>query len=163
MDNSALQEKVKSVFVLYLKGKGGRCTPERLEVLKTVVDIPSHFKLDTLMELLVQKNFRVSRTTLYNTIYELEDAGIVSACRIGHDMYYEMSFERPRHHHQVCTRCGRITEFQNIELDEAIAKAKYRRFTMANYTLSVYGICTSCVTQMRREEKKRKNKNINKQ
>ena len=62
-----------------------------------------------------QGNFRVSRATLYNTIILLLDARLVIKHHFGNSSQDEKSYNRTTHHHQICTQCGKVTEFLNQE------------------------------------------------
>ena len=55
----------------------------------------------------------------------------------------------------ICTECGKVTEFQNESLKQAIASTKLKKFTASNYSLYIYGVCSKCTWAKR---KKKKNK-----
>lgn len=60
--------KARELLDSYLKGTGHRHTPERSAILDAVYDQRGHFTLDELAKVLEQRNFPVSRATLYNTM-----------------------------------------------------------------------------------------------
>ena len=91
-----------------------------------------------------KENFRVSRATLYNTIILLIDARLVIKHQFGHSSQYEKSYNRDTHHHQICTQCGKVTEFQDDSLQTAIENTKLKRFNLSHYSLYIYGLCCQC-------------------
>ena len=130
MESQNVKDTVRQIFTEYLNMNGHRKTPERYAILDTIYSIDGHFDVDTLYSLMAdQENFRVSRATLYNTIILLINARLVIKHQFGNSSQYEKCYNRDTHHHQICTQCGKVTEFQNEELQHAIenTQTKERR------------------------------------
>ena len=146
MDIQNVKDTVRQIFTEYLNTNGHRKTPERYAILDTIYSIDGHFDIDTLYSLMLnQEKFRVSRATLYNTIILLIDARLVIKHQFGNSSQYEKSYNCNTHHHQICTQCGKVTEFQNDELQSAIESTKLSRFQLSHYSLYIYGMCSKCV------------------
>ena len=147
METQNVKDTVRQIFTEYLTANGHRKTPERYAILDTIYSIDGHFDIDMLYSRMMdQENFRVSRATLYNTIILLINARLVIKHQFGTSSQYEKSYNRETHHHQICTQCGRVTEFQNEELQHAIENTKLSRFQLSHYSLYIYGVCSKCDT-----------------
>lgn len=159
MEIKELKETVRQLFTEYLRVNGHRKTSERYAILDTIYSIKGHFDIETLHDLMLnEEKFRVSRATLYNTLILLLDAKLVIKHQFGNSSQYERSYNMETHHHLICTQCGKVTEHHNEELQELIAASPMKRFQMSHYSLYIYGICSKCATQKRRNVKINKSK-----
>lgn len=147
-----IKESVKQMLTEYLKKNGHRKTPERYAILDTIYSIKGHFDIDMLYKYMeTEGNFRVSRATLYNTIILLVDANLVIKHQFGSSSQYERAYNNGTHHHMICTECGKVTEFLDDRLKQAVGETKLRRFTASHYSLYIYGVCSKCANAKRKK------------
>ncbi|MDR1003620.1 MAG: transcriptional repressor [Prevotellaceae bacterium] len=160
MDHQHVKDTVRQIFTEYLSLNGHRKTPERYAILDIIYSIDGHFDIDTLYMLMAErKKFRVSRATLYNTIILLINANLVVKHQFGNSSQYEKCYSQGTHHHQICTQCGKVSEFHSEELQQVIGNTKLKNFRLAHYSLYIYGLCTKCSRAKTMKQKKLNNQN----
>ncbi len=148
MDKQNIKDVVRQIFTEYLNVNKHRKTPERYAILDTIYSIDGHFDIDMLYGLMHKEHkYSVSRATLYNTIILLLDARLIIKHQFGNTSQYERSYNRETHHHQICTECGKITEFKSDKLQVAIEDTKQDDFNLTHYSLYLYGVCKDCASK----------------
>jgi len=141
----------------YLQSRGMRNTDQRRNLLDYVFLNHDHFDADQLIERLPAKGKpgHVSRPTVYRTLGEFVDAGLLRKFVLDGRSVYEHDYGYPQHDHLYCSKCEKLIEFQSeelIRLRNEVANAQ--NFQVRSHRLIITGVCEDCRRGRRRVRRK---------
>jgi Fur family ferric uptake transcriptional regulator len=134
-------------FSQFLAGQGKRLTRQRRLIVEQVFSHHDHFDADELMQHLgpLLASRKVSRPTIYRTLAELVQAGMLRTMTLSGRCVYEHEYGYPSHDHLYCQSCNRLIEFHSEELERIRdAVAAQHRFQVIGHRMFVTGICVEC-------------------
>ena len=135
-------------FVEYLQSKGKRVTQQRLQMVDHIYGRhqEDHFDADELIASVGDlKRQGISRATIYRTLEEMVEAGMLRAMILAGRTVYELDYGYPQHDHLYCKQCEKLIEFHSEEL-KAIREAVAREyeFRVTSHRLIITGTCSEC-------------------
>ena len=127
-------------------GAGKALTPQRQAVLRVVAESEEHLTANEIFEAARRALPSISFATVYNSLKYLKGAGLVREINFGKGSSRYDS-ETARHDHAVCSRCGKLADFDLAETPQLIrAAARRSRFKPESIHLTLVGVCPDCQT-----------------
>lgn len=153
MDKTALKT-AKQILDKYLEAGNRRKTAERYYLLELIYSFNELCSIYDIQQALERQRFIVSRATLYNTLKLFADLRLIVRHQFEGQVKYEPAIGRKNHCCQICTTCGKITDLKLRSLPALMNNVPTKRFHGESYTVTIYGICSSCIAKATRQRKK---------
>ncbi|AIY80406.1 transcriptional repressor [Clostridium botulinum] len=133
-----------SEIALIFKEKKLKLTPQRLAVYNYLLGTTSHPSAETIYKAIHEQYPTMSLATVYKTLKTLVDVGLIQEINVGEGNFrYDRNSNS--HPHIQCLTCGRIDDFEDLNLDYLNQLAEdHSKFTVCYNRVYFYGYCKDC-------------------
>ncbi len=128
----------------YLEEHDLKHTRQRDLILDAFLEARGHVTSDEIYQRVRAENPNIGFTTVYRTMKLLVEAGLAEERQFD-DGVTRYEIEHEHHDHLVCTRCGKIIEFECRSIEEAQNRiAAEHEFVILRHRHELYGHCRDC-------------------
>ncbi len=127
---------------------GAKLTHQRLEIFRAVASSDEHPNVEAVYKAVRKTVPTVSLDTVYRTLWLLTDLGLLNTVgpRQG-SVRFDANLDH--HHHYLCTRCGRVRDFESPELNALQIPRSVNAFgQVLSAHVEVRGICAECAREL---------------
>ena len=105
-----------------------------------------HLGLDEIHRRARRRDRRIGYATVYRTMKLLAELGFAHERHFGSGaVRYELAGDGSHHDHLICTKCGRIVEFEEPRIESLQEEtAKKLGFLFTGHKMELYGVCRDC-------------------
>ena len=132
-----------------LKSRGHKLTPQRVEILRVVMEAQEAFTAQQILSEVQLTHAYVSLDTVYRNLQMLTDAGLVNQVNLQNKASARFEFQGVdhHHHHAICLICNKSFCLGVCPLPEIPPTPKADSgFQVIRHAYEVYGYCTGCQT-----------------
>jgi len=122
---------------------------DRFKVLEAFLQTEKHVSVDDLVERLVKNGWRLKPEFVRETLKLMCRFGFAHKSRFDNGVVlYEHRHLGQHHDHMICTKCRKILEFEEEQIEQLQIKiAATHGFHMLQHKLEIYGICNNCIRE----------------
>lgn len=143
-------EEAQELLDSYLTTSGKRRTAERNAVLRAVYGMQGAFTVAQVEDALDRERLLISRSTIYNSLRLFMQLRLVEQHRKPGLTEYEVSSGQGTCR-MVCTLCGKERRLTLPQVEMAVEKARLPRFRRKSFSLTIFGVCSSCQAKLTRQ------------
>ncbi len=137
-------EVEREALARYLEQHNLKHTKQRDMILDTFLEAKGHVTSDQLYQSVRAEHPNIGYTTVYRTMKLLCDAGLAEEHHF-EDGVTRYEIEHEHHDHLVCTRCGKIIEFECRSIEATQDRiAGEHGFVVLRHRHELYGHCSEC-------------------
>jgi Fur family ferric uptake transcriptional regulator len=131
---------------------GGKRSRSRALIIEIFLGSGRHLTVDELTREVRARNRVIGAATVYRTLKLLARLGYAKELDFGEGVRRYESSLTAHHDHLVCTRCGKVSEFEEPRIEHLQDEvAKKHGFVPTMHRLAIYGTCPRCLPPEPRE------------
>jgi Fur family peroxide stress response transcriptional regulator len=118
-------------------------TPQRIAIYRALLEANDHPNPEAIYTRVRTTMPSLSLATIYKTLDALARLGLVSELpAIGNSRRYDANVDV--HHHLVCTRCDRVTDYYDPAFDRIPLPSRPAGFRARRVSVHILGLCATC-------------------
>jgi Fur family peroxide stress response transcriptional regulator len=130
------------------RDEGMKVTPQRVAIYRALLASADHPNPETLYRRVRPRMRSLSLATIYKVLEALVALGLAREVEVaGGTSRYDANLDR--HHHLICTRCKKVTDFYDVGLDAVAPSRHLAGFVARTVSVQVFGLCPSCARKDR--------------
>ena len=120
---------------------------DRFKVLEAFLQTEKHVSVNELVARLDHNGWRLELEFVKETLKLMCRFGFAQKSRFDNGMVlYEHRHLGQHHDHMVCTKCRKILEFEEEQIEQLQIKIAARHgFHLLQHKMEIYGICNDCI------------------
>lgn len=120
---------------------------DRFKVLEVFLQTEHHVTVSEMIQLLEENGYEFSTDFVRETLKLICRYGFAKKLKFNHGpVRYEHRHLGHHHDHMICTKCKKIIEFQNDNIENLqIQISNANDFHMLQHKMEIYGICSDCL------------------
>ncbi len=128
-----------------LKKHGYKLTPQRREVIQTIVSTRDHLTPTAIYDKVRQDHPAIGFATVYRTLKILTRLKLICELHAGGSCRSYTISAPVHHHHLICSHCGTVVDFPAFGLGEVEQNlSKETGFRIDGHLLEFIGLCQTC-------------------
>ena len=130
----------------YISVNNLKITKQRRTVLKIFLESKDHVSVEELYNTVLKTEPKIGLATVYRTLALLTKSGLALEMDFGDGQKrYESSYRSLHHDHMICTKCGKILEFNHPLIEKYQEEvAIQKNFKITSHKLDLFGLCQDC-------------------
>ena len=148
----AIHQKEKEQFKKLFEQENIDRINERYSILEVFLETENHITVESFSKLLEENGLNFSEEFVRDTLKLLCRYGFAQRNRFDNGVYrYEHLHLGYHHDHMICTKCRKIFEFRNDDLERLQTRiSSAYGFHMLQHKMEIYGICKDCLKSRKR-------------
>ena len=143
----SIHKREKTQFSRLFENEGIDRIADRMAVLEAFLAQEGHISFEELEESLWRRGLRFDPDFVKKTLNLLCRYGFAFKKEFkGQPTLYEHRHLGSHHDHLICTKCNRIVEFENEQMETMQAEiAAVHGFHVLQHRMEIYGLCSHCL------------------
>ncbi|HKI48056.1 MAG TPA: transcriptional repressor [Desulfobacteria bacterium] len=139
----------KTNFRSLIEADGADRIQDKLNLIDVFLGTEEHVTLEEMVHLLQGKGYDFESGFVKHCMHRMVELGFAQQKQFeGQPIRYEHHHLGRHHDHLVCTKCGKIVEFANEDMERLqVEIAAGYGFHMLQHRMEIYGLCSDCYSQ----------------